>query len=72
MLLTPEHDVDDPELSIVILTMEEELTVMELIRSCDEGLADAGISGEILLAGSSSDKTVERAQEAGARLAGSE
>jgi glycosyltransferase involved in cell wall biosynthesis len=67
-LLTPEHDVEDPELSIVIPTMNEELTVMEFIRWCHEGLADAGISGEILLADSSSDETVERALEAGARV----
>lgn len=67
-LLTPEHDAADPELSIVIPTMNEELTVTDFVRWCHEGLAEAGIRGEILLADSSSDATVERALQAGARV----
>jgi glycosyltransferase involved in cell wall biosynthesis len=67
-LLTPPHDVTDPELSIVIPTMNEQLTITDFVHWCHEGLADAGISGEILIADSSTDATAERALEAGARV----
>jgi glycosyltransferase involved in cell wall biosynthesis len=67
-LLTPRGDVEDPELSIVIPTMNEQLTIAEFVRWCHEGLSDAGVSGEILIADSSSDATPDRALEAGARV----
>lgn len=67
-LFTPRHDVEDPELSIVIPTLNEQLTVAEFVRWCHEGLAEAGITGEILIADSSTDATPERALEAGARV----
>jgi glycosyltransferase involved in cell wall biosynthesis len=67
-LLRPLHDVEDPELSIVIPTLNEQLTVTDFVRWCHEGLAEAGISGEILIADSSSDATAERALAAGARV----
>jgi glycosyltransferase involved in cell wall biosynthesis len=67
-LLTPEHDVEDPELSIVIPTLNEQLTVTDFVRWCHEGLAEAGVAGEILIADSSTDATAERALDAGARV----
>ncbi len=67
-LLTPQHDVEDPELSIVIPTLNEQLTVADFVRWCHEGLTEADISGEILIADSSTDATAERALEAGARV----
>jgi glycosyltransferase involved in cell wall biosynthesis len=67
-LLTPKHDAEDPELSIVIPTLNEQLTVADFVHWCHEGLAEAGISGEILIADSSTDATAERALEAGARV----
>ena len=67
-LLTPDDDVEDPELSIVIPTLNEQLTVADFVRWCHEGLAEAGISGEILIADSSTDATAERALQAGARV----
>jgi len=67
-LLTPRDDVADPELSIVIPTLNEQLTVAEFVGWCHEGLAEAGVSGEILIADSSTDETAERALEAGARV----
>jgi glycosyltransferase involved in cell wall biosynthesis len=67
-LLTPLHDVEAPELSIVIPTLNEQLTIAEFVRWCHEGLAEAGVSGEILIADSSTDATAERALEAGARV----
>jgi glycosyltransferase involved in cell wall biosynthesis len=67
-LLTPEHDVENPELSIVIPTLNEQLTISEFVRWCHEGLADAGVTGEILIADSSTDATAEHALAAGARV----
>ncbi len=67
-LLTPRHDTTDPELSIVIPTLNEQLTVAEFVGWCHEGLAEAGITGEILIADSSTDATAERALDAGARV----
>jgi glycosyltransferase involved in cell wall biosynthesis len=67
-LLTPLHDETDPELSIVIPTMNEQLTITDFVHWCHEGLADAGITGEILIADSSTDATAQRALDAGARV----
>ena len=66
-LLAPERDVEDPEISIVIPALNEERTVAEFVR-WSRGLADAGVSGEILIVDSSTDATAERALEAGARV----
>jgi glycosyltransferase involved in cell wall biosynthesis len=67
-LLRPDHDVVSPELSIVIPTMNEQLTIRDFVQWCHEGLADAGITGEILIADSSTDATAARALDAGARV----
>ncbi len=67
-LLTPGDDIEDPELSIVIPTLNEQLTIADFVHWCHEGLAEAGISGEILIADSSTDATAERALQAGARV----
>jgi len=67
-LLLPDEDVQDPELSIVIPALDEELTISEFVAWCREGLAGAGIQGEILIVDSSGDATAERAREAGARV----
>jgi glycosyltransferase involved in cell wall biosynthesis len=67
-LFTPRQDVADPEVSIVIPTLNEQLTITDFIQWCHEGLADAGVSGEILIADSSTDATPERALAAGARV----
>jgi glycosyltransferase involved in cell wall biosynthesis len=67
-LLKPENDVKDPELSIVIPTLNEQLTITEFVEWCHAGLAEAGITGEILIADSSTDETPERALAAGARV----
>jgi glycosyltransferase involved in cell wall biosynthesis len=67
-LLIPQQDVEDPELSIVIPTLNEQLTISEFVGWCQEGLAEAGVTGEILIADSSTDATAERAFEAGARV----
>ena len=43
-LLIPEDDVEDPEFSIVIPALNEQLTIGEFIEWCKEGLAQAGVS----------------------------
>ena len=67
-LLIPDHDVDDPELSIVIPSLNEELTITEFVSWCLAGLADAGVRGEILIIDSSTDGTPKLARDAGARV----
>jgi glycosyltransferase involved in cell wall biosynthesis len=68
VLLLPADDIADPELSIVIPAMNEELTVGEFVDWCREGLARAGVRGEVLIVDSSQDRTAELAVEHGARV----
>jgi glycosyltransferase involved in cell wall biosynthesis len=67
-LLVPRHDVAEPELSIVIPALNEEITVGDFVDWCHEGLAAAGVAGEVVIVDSSSDRTSEIALEHGARV----
>ena len=67
-LLVPYDDVKDPELSIVIPTLNERITIEEFIAWCKQGLAQAGVVGEILIVDSSSDETPTLALANGARV----
>jgi glycosyltransferase involved in cell wall biosynthesis len=67
-LLIPEDDVADPEVSIVIPAADEEVTVGAFVEWCREGLAAAGVPGEVLIVDSSTDRTAEIAVEKGARV----
>jgi len=67
-LLIPADDVADPELSIVIPAMNERITIIEFLSWCKEGLAKAGVAGEILIVDSSTDETPELALANGARV----
>jgi glycosyltransferase involved in cell wall biosynthesis len=67
-LLLPKDDVDDPELTILIPAMNEELTVGDFVAWCHEGIREAGVVGEILIVDSSTDRTAEIALEGGARV----
>ena len=67
-LLIPDDDAIAPELSIVIPALNESLTITDFVAWCHEGLADAGIVGEILIIDSSTDDTAELALAAGARV----
>ncbi|HEY5026294.1 MAG TPA: glycosyltransferase family 2 protein [Acidimicrobiales bacterium] len=67
-LLLPDGDVEDPEVSIVIPAVNEELTISDFVAWCRQGLADAGARGEILIIDSSTDRTAELALAGGARV----
>jgi hypothetical protein len=54
--------------SIVVPCLNEELTVGEFVDWCSEGLAAAGVSGEVLIVDSSSDRSPIIAAEHGARV----
>jgi glycosyltransferase involved in cell wall biosynthesis len=67
-LLVPEQDVAAPELSIVIPALDERITIGDFVTWCREGLAKAGVVGEILIVDSGSDDTAEIALSGGARV----
>ena len=67
-LLIPDDDVADPELSIVIPALNEELTIADFVAWCHEGMAAAGVRGEILIVDSSTDSTPRLALAGGARV----
>jgi len=67
-LLVPEDDVAEPELSIVIPALNEQLTIARFVDWCREGLNRAQIRGEILIIDSSTDQTPEIALSKGARV----
>ncbi|MBT4699455.1 MAG: glycosyltransferase family 2 protein [Rhodospirillaceae bacterium] len=68
VLLLPENDTPDPELSIVIPAMNEETVVGEFMDWCHEGIKKAGVTAEILIVSSSTDRTAEIALAKGARV----
>ncbi|HTZ07499.1 MAG TPA: glycosyltransferase family 2 protein [Acidimicrobiales bacterium] len=68
VLLRPLDDVEDPEVSIVVPAVDEELTISDFVAWCRQGLADAGARGEILIVDSSTDGTAELALAGGARV----
>jgi glycosyltransferase involved in cell wall biosynthesis len=67
-LLVPARDVADPELSIVIPALNEQLTIGQFVDWCLQGLRQAGIEGEVLIIDSSLDATAEIALSKGARV----
>ena len=64
----PRIDAKEPELSIVIPALNEELTITEFVQWCHEGMSTAGVIGEIVIVDSSTDRTAELALAAGARV----
>lgn len=56
------------EVSIVVPCLNEELTVGEFVDWCTEGLATAGVNGEVLIVDSSRDRSPIIAAEHGARV----
>jgi glycosyltransferase involved in cell wall biosynthesis len=67
-LLIPRDDIADPEISIVIPALNEQITISDFIAWCHEGLRNAGVDGEILIIDSSTDDTAELAVAGGARV----
>jgi glycosyltransferase involved in cell wall biosynthesis len=67
-LLLPHDDVSDPEISIVVPALNEEVTIEEFVRWCKLGLERAHVAGEILIVDSSDDATPRIAVAAGARV----
>ena len=67
-LQIPHGDVPDPEVSVVIPAVNEELTIAEFASWCREGLVKAGLRGEILIVDSSTDRTGELTLAGGARV----
>lgn len=67
-LLVPADDIADPELSIVIPALNEELTIGLFVDWCQEGLRRANVKGEVVIIDSSSDSTAEIALSKGARV----
>jgi glycosyltransferase involved in cell wall biosynthesis len=67
-MLLPERDEPDPEFSIVIPALNEQLTIVDFVAWCHEGIAKAGARGEILIVDSGQDRTTELARAGGARV----
>jgi glycosyltransferase involved in cell wall biosynthesis len=67
-LLVPDADENNPELSIVVPALDEALTIGDFVEWCRQGLAHAGIRGEILIVDSSDDATGDIALAGGARV----
>ncbi len=67
-LYVPDHDVPEPELSIVIPALNEQLTIADFVAWCHEGLKKANVAGEILIVDSGKDSTKELALAGGARV----
>jgi glycosyltransferase involved in cell wall biosynthesis len=67
-LLVPKDDAVEPELTILIPAMNEELTVGDFVAWCHKGIQEAGVAGEILIVDSSTDRTAEIALAGGARV----
>jgi glycosyltransferase involved in cell wall biosynthesis len=69
LLVPPDDDPTfEPEVSIVIPALNEEITIGEFVDWCKQGLAKAGVPGEILIVDSSSDQTPAIALQMGARV----
>ncbi len=67
-LLVPANDVAEPELSIVIPALNEQVTIGQFVDWCQQGLGSAGVCGEVLIIDSSTDSTPQIALLKGARV----
>ncbi len=59
---------EQPEISIVVPALNEELTIGEFVEWCREGLKKAKVKGEIIIVDSSSDNTPNIALAKGAKV----
>src|SRR5690349_1753616 len=67
-LLTPSDDLADPEVTILVPALNEEITIGRFVAWCRQGIAASGARVEILIVDSSTDRTAEIAQAGGARV----
>jgi glycosyltransferase involved in cell wall biosynthesis len=67
-LLVPAVDAIDPEVTILVPALDEELTIGDFIDWCHEGIRAARTGVEILIVDSSTDRTAEIALAKGARV----
>jgi glycosyltransferase involved in cell wall biosynthesis len=67
-LLIPPADVADPEITILVPALNEELTIGGFVEWCRQGIAASGARVEILIVDSSTDRTPQIAQAGGARV----
>jgi len=67
--LFPSQDkVQSPDITLVIPALNEEITIGEFVTWCKEGLDRAGVSGQVLIVDSSTDKTSHIALSQGAEV----
>ena len=67
--LVPDHAIPGPvDLSLVVPALNEEITVGEFVDWCKEGLANAGVTGQILIVDSSTDRTADIVLEHGGEV----
>jgi len=59
-LLLPAADVASPEFTLVIPARNEEKTIGEFVEWCKQGLAEAGVVGEILIVVDQEDPSLPR------------
>jgi glycosyltransferase involved in cell wall biosynthesis len=67
-LLVPADDVDNPEVTILIPALNEEVTIGRFVDWCQEGIKASGAKVEILIVDSSTDRTTDIALSKGARV----
>jgi glycosyltransferase involved in cell wall biosynthesis len=67
-LLVPTDDVTDPEITILVPALNEEITIVQFLEWCREGIRTSGAAIEILIADSSTDSTAEISLAQGARV----
>lgn len=58
-LIPPGSELGPVDVSIVVPSLNEEITVGEFVDWCKQGLASAGVRGQILIVDSSTDRTPE-------------
>ena len=67
-LLVPAVDVDNPEVTILVPALNEEITIGRFVDWCQEGIKASGAKVEILIVDSSTDRTTDIALSKGARV----
>jgi glycosyltransferase involved in cell wall biosynthesis len=67
-LLVPTNDIRDPEITILVPALNEEITITQFLEWCQVGIRTSGAIIEILIVDSSSDRTAEISVAKGARV----